>query len=133
MRELDTFSELVPAKQVFFAVSSVESRVNGDGFHGWLVTCPPVAIRMTPSALKEIGAVKTAVIVEQAISLVTPYLGDDDDWEGAANEVYDQDEDCGGLETLDQRFYAYEEDLTELLFAFVRKYPDIFGPAPVVP
>lgn len=32
------------------------------------------------------------------------------------------------LNTLDQEFYAYPDDLTELLFAFVSKHEAVFGP-----
>jgi hypothetical protein len=34
------------------------------------------------------------------------------------------------FKSLDDRFFAYPDDLTELLFAFVAAHPDVFGPTP---
>ena len=34
------------------------------------------------------------------------------------------------MEELDQAFFAYPDDLTGLLFAYVASYPEVFGPSP---
>ena len=38
------------------------------------------------------------------------------------------DETSEKLEGLDQEFFAYPDNLTELLFEFVRAHPETFGP-----
>lgn len=34
------------------------------------------------------------------------------------------------LEELDELFYGYPDDLTDLLFAFVQRHPQSFAPTP---
>ncbi|MBW8879402.1 MAG: DUF4375 domain-containing protein, partial [Acidobacteria bacterium] len=46
--------------------------------------------------------------------------------DSAPDEVKDK------LEELDQAFFAYPDDLTALLFAYVATYPEAFGPVPTM-
>ena len=71
-----------------------------------------------------------ANIVERALRVVSSEpLPDDGDVRQTLLEGL-VDETLGELESLDSEFYSYPDDLTALLFDFVRTHPDEFGPTP---
>jgi hypothetical protein len=80
--------------------------------------------------LRRIRANSAAEIAERALRAVSPEpLPEDQDARQAMLEGLDE-EAIDRLETLDAEFYAYPDDLTELLFEFVRQHPKEFGPTP---
>jgi hypothetical protein len=108
----------------------VESEVNNGGFSQYFLNDSAESAAFVVHALESIGAPKTAEICRRAIFIAFPAgvpptveairmaAGD------FSEEVLDQ------LAVLDQEFFAYPHDLTDLLFAHVQAHPDEFGTLP---
>lgn len=99
------FTAQTAQQQVFSAVWALESQVNGGGFESFLENEDPALAAFAPEALQTIGAVSCADIVRRAASAAP-----------------------GLLDDLDSEFYAYPDDLTDLLYKYVAANPDAFGP-----
>lgn len=122
------FTEQPEEQKVFSAIWSLESEVNNGGFLQYFENDRGETVNFTPIALKRIGANKCARIVERAIRAVssgafptTPELT-----EAVLGDLSDDARE--ELDALSAEFQDYPDDLTELLFAFVSKHPDVFGP-----
>jgi|SRR5688572_24913140 len=115
-------------QQVFSAIWELESLVNNGGFQGYFGNGAETA-SFAPSALRAVGAHRCAAIVEEALALVPIGLPGEHDarWE-AMHSLPDSVD--AQFASLDERFFAYPDNLTELLFAFVATHPDVFGPIP---
>jgi hypothetical protein len=92
-------------QKVFSAIWALESQVNGSGFESFLENEDPALVAFAPEALQTIGAISCADIVRRAASAAPDLLDD-----------------------LDSEFYAYPDDLTDLLYKYVATNPDAFGP-----
>jgi hypothetical protein len=81
-------------------------------------------------ALENIGAPKTANICHRAI--VTAFPGGLPPTVEAIRSVAAEfsDEILDKLEPLDQEFFAYPHNLTDLLFEYVDAHPEEFGKLP---
>jgi hypothetical protein len=121
------FADQHEDQKVFSAIWKLESYVNNDGFDGYVRYVEGPTIRFAPMALRRIGARRCADVVERALRVVSvDPLPDERD---AREELLDElPEDA--LEDLDREFFAYPDDLTELLFEFVAARPAVFGPVP---
>jgi hypothetical protein len=81
-------------------------------------------------ALETIGAPKTASICNRAIITAYP-AGLPAAVETIRSVAADfPDEILEKLETLEQEFFAYPHNLTDLLFAYVSSHPEEFGKVP---
>lgn len=83
---------------------------------------------VVPSALGAIGTVKCADIVSRALAVVVADGVPDDQ---SAREQLVEALDAPAqeaLEALDQEFFAYPDNLTDLMFECVRERPGTFGP-----
>jgi len=111
-------------QKVFSSIWQLESQVNNGGFDAYFRHTDPKVIAHAPVALKEIGALQCCAVVERALQFLEPVRstlkgqGDNQEADDAVN----------ALDALDQEFFAYPDNLTELLFAFVAKRPEAFGP-----
>jgi hypothetical protein len=119
----------VPQKE-FSAIWVVESEVNNGGFSQYfyhdMAETSPFVVR----ALEIVGAPKTADICQRAIVAAFPegYPGlSEAVREAAADFSDDQLETLGAL---DQQFFSYPHNLTDLLFEFVSGHPEEFGELP---
>ena len=77
-----------------------------------------------------IGAAKAADICRRAVDRAFP-----DGLPATANEISSaaadfSDELLAQLDAIDREFLAYPDDLTDLLFAYVSRHPEEFGPVP---
>jgi len=122
------FAEQRDEQKVFSAIWELESLVNNGGFRGYFGNGAETA-SYAPAALLAIGARQCAGIVKEALALVPAPLPPEQEacWElmhSLPEPVAAQ------FASLDDRFFAYPDDLTELLFAFVAAHPDVFGPTP---
>ena len=81
-----------------------------------------------PTALKTIGANNCATIVGSAIDLLSPFPPDCDARSDAIDDASDDIDDR--LNALDSQFFAYPDDIHELLFAFVANHSREFGELP---
>jgi hypothetical protein len=100
------FDKQSPVQRVFSAIWALESEVNSGGFSSYFSGSEANTASFAPTALREIGAVKCAAIVERALQIGAP----------------------GDTSELDEQFMAYPDNLTELLFAYVASHPEAFGP-----
>jgi hypothetical protein len=116
------FSDLTVPEQVFVAVWTLEADVNNGGFDQYYLNSSGDYAWHAPAALRAIGAEKTAAIAEQANAPFGPDGPPSDHdarqaaRDGFPEEVDDLWDDC------DQAFYAYPDDLTTLLSAYVRSH-----------
>ena len=106
---------------LFWRVWWLEGEVNNGGFHQYFLNSAGDASEETICALREIGAAKTASLLDQAGKALfggpVPTNRDDrlDALDAADVAKLDQ------LEALDRRFLAYEEDLEVLLAVYLRR------------
>jgi hypothetical protein len=93
-------------QQVFSAIWALESQVNNGGFAQYFESENHDTVSFAPTALRAIGAMTCADLVERALTCraLTEYL-----------------------EKLDLEFYAYPDNLTDLLYAYVAARPKIFS------
>lgn len=117
-------------QKVFSAVWAVEAEVNNGGFSQYFFNYSGETAIFVVEALEMIGAQGTADICRRAIAAAFPE-GLPSDWRAIRPlAVNFSDETESVLSDLDQEFYRYPHDLTELLFAYAAQHPDEFGDLP---
>jgi hypothetical protein len=117
-------------QKVFSAIWAVESEVNNGGFSQYFLNSSAESASFVAKALETIGAPKTASICNLAINTAFP-KGLPPTAESISSLAADfSDEILESLESLDQEFFAYPHNLTELLFAYVSGHPEEFGILP---
>jgi hypothetical protein len=118
-------SRMTGPRRTFRLIWELEAEVNNGGFHQYANNS---SIRGAPyiiDALKEVGAMRTAAIVTQALACFGDVAWQDDgDRDTAANSV--SDDVLGNLEEVDQAFFRYEDDLTAILFDYVQRNLEAF-------
>ena len=121
------FAEQSESQKVFSAIWAVESEVNNGGFSQYFQNASCETVGFVTEALTIIGAPRTADICRRAIACAFPagLPSDPDAISAAAAQFSEQTEDA--LDELDQEFFAYPHDLTELLYAYVSQHPEEFG------
>ena len=115
-------------QKTFSAIWELESQVNNGGFDQYFRNSDSDVIAYAPTALREIGAVSCAEIVDAEIKPIAPIPEDNDARCDALDAALEEDEEL--LAALHPKFFAYPDDLTALLFAFVAKNRSEFGTAP---
>lgn len=99
-------------QRIFSAIWALESQVNNGGFAQYFDNEDSDIVMFSPIALRAIGAIKCAAIVDRALTLKeTRHLPD------ATKK----------LASLDEDFFAYPDNLTDLLYAYVETHPAVFG------
>lgn len=125
----DLSRQSVPQK-VFSAIWAVESEVNNGGFSQYFLNSTGNSTPFVVAALETIGAPKTADICKHAIETAFPNgLPQSEDAIRSAAASF-PDEVLTALEPLDQEFFSYPHNLTDLLFAYVSRHPQEFGELP---
>ncbi len=124
------FADQTFPQKVFSAIWSVESEVNNGGFSQYFMNSSSETAGFVVEALEAIKAPRTADICRKAIAAAFPdgMPGEPDAISAAAADFTDEIEES--LNSLDQEFYQYPHNLTDLLFAFVATHPEEFGPVP---
>jgi hypothetical protein len=127
----DFARQSVPQK-VFSAIWQVEAEVNNGGFSQYFLNSIDESASFVVEALATIGAPKTADICRRAIVTAFPdgLPGAFESIRSAAADFSDQT--LTKLESLDQEFFSYPHNLTDLLFAYVSEDPEEFGPLPEI-
>ncbi len=122
------FSQQCEEQKVFSAIWELESEVNNGGFEQYFCNDSGETADFAPIALARIGAAKCAAIMARALRIVSagPLPID----RAARCDLVSSPGETAleGLAALDSEFFEYPDDLTELLFEFVRTHPDKFGP-----
>jgi hypothetical protein len=121
------FNEQPEEQQVFSAIWELESQINNGGFAQYFSSADGYTANFAPTALRRIGAAKCADIVARALGTVSPDALPDDQAsrEQVIGALDRPSQDA--LESLDQEFFAYPDNLTELLFEYVSSNPRAFG------
>jgi hypothetical protein len=121
------YEALAEPKRVFRAIWELEAQVNNGGFHQYFWNTSAWTVPGIWDALQAIGATATAAIVNDAIVAVgrnLPWRHDEARREKlAALPAAVRQE----LESLDQAFFRYPNDLTTLLYRYVSKHRDKIG------
>ncbi len=126
----EDFARQSMPQKVFSAIWAVESEVNNGGFSQYFVNSSAESAPFVVEALETIGAPETAAICKRAIAAAFP-AGLPRSVEAIRSAAGDfPDEVLEKLEPLDQEFFSYPHDLTDLLFAYVSEHPEEFGPLP---
>lgn len=118
------------AQKVFSAIWELESQVNNGGFDQYFHNSDSDIIAYAPVALRAIGASSCAELVERAIQVIAPLPLTQNGRYEALDAAGDNGQDR--LTRMDSEFFAYPDNLTELLFEFVRQHSDSFGPVPSI-
>ena len=117
-------------QKVFSAIWAVESEVNNGGFSQYFLNSSAESAPFIVEALETVEAPKTADICKRAIAAAFP-AGLPRTPESIRSVAADfSDEILENLEPLDQEFFAYPHNLTDLLFAYVSGHPEEFGKLP---
>jgi len=123
-------SALSRPERAFRSVWELEAEVNNGGFHQYFSNSSGRRAAEAPAALRAVGALHTAAIVEAALGAVGKGVAwGDDTRRQAAVEALSEAADAS-LDALDARFYAYPDDLTARLYSFVAEHRAEFA-APV--
>jgi hypothetical protein len=119
------FSRQSDVQKVFSAIWELESQVNNGGFDQYFRNTDYELIAHTATALRAIGAASCAAIVDSAIQVISPMPVDNDARCDALDSAEDDAQDR--LNALDTQFFAYPDNLTDLLFAYVSRNAGLFG------
>jgi hypothetical protein len=123
------FEQSVPQK-TFTAIWDVEAQVNNGGFSQYFANSSTESASFVVEALESIGASKAAAICSDAI--VAAFPGGLPEAEAIRLAAANFSEEIRAkLDVLDQNFFKYPDNLTELLFVYVSAHPDEFGKLPL--
>jgi hypothetical protein len=128
----EDFSLQSHPQKVFSAIWAAESEINNGGFAQYFQNISCETAPFVVEAFEAIDAPRTADICRRAVAVAFPDgLPSRPDAISAAAADF-TDETTEQLELLDSAFFQYPHNLTELLFTFVSKHPEDFGPMPEV-
>jgi hypothetical protein len=116
-----SYEELTAAEKVFVSIWELESEVNNGGFDQYFLNSSGDNARYCVSALEKIGAMNFAALVKQANSVFENGEPPADPGIRQPQVVKFSDEQKKFLGELDQKFFKYPDNLTDLLFDFVTK------------
>jgi uncharacterized protein DUF4375 len=126
----EVFATQSAPQKVFSSIWAVESEVNNGGFSQYFLNSSCETAGFVVEAMKAIDAPRTAEICGRAIAAAFPegLPADPEEISSAAESFPDQTEEK--LEELDNEFFGYPHNLTDLLFAYVSRHPEEFGELP---
>jgi hypothetical protein len=125
----DIASQSTP-QRVFSSVWAVEAEINNGGFSQYFLNDSCETAPFVAEALGTIGAPRTADICRRAVATAFP-AGLPPTPKAISTAAADfPDEVLEQLGTLDNEFFAYPHNLTDLLFAYVSRHPEEFGELP---
>lgn len=118
------YDALPEPKRVFRATWELQTQVNNGGFFQYFLNTSSWTVPSVCDALQAIGATETAAIVNAAIATVGRDLpwGDDEVRRqklAALPRTVRRE-----LDSLDQNFFRYPNDLTTLLYRYASKHRD---------
>jgi hypothetical protein len=126
----EEFARQSRPQKVFSAIWEVESEVNNGGFSQYFLNSSAESAPFVAEAMRIIGAPDTAAICERAVAAAFP-TGPPKSTEAIRLAAADFSDDVlEKLEPIDQEFYSYPHNLTDLLFAYVSAHPEEFGTLP---
>jgi Domain of unknown function (DUF4375) len=126
----EDFATQSTPQKVFSSIWAVESEVNNGGFSQYFLNSSCETAGFVVGAMKAIDAPRTAEICSRAIAAAFPEglpLAPEEISSAAENFTEKTEEK---LEELDNEFFGYPHNLTDLLFAYVSRHPEEFGELP---
>ena len=123
----EDFANQSTPQKVFSAVWALESEVNNGGFSQYFSNSSAETAPFVAEALETIQATKAAEICRRAIATAFPagLPSRPEDIQSAAEDF--SADITEHLSTIDEEFFSYPDDLTRLLFIYVRNHPEAFG------
>lgn len=123
----ERLDRLSPEAQVFYLCDALESKVNNDGFFGFISESYGRWAPETVDALETISAPKTADILRRAIALLPDGVCPRDYIERETILLDNDDYYSEAYGVLDEEFYACPDgDLQGLYAAYAREHRDCF-------
>lgn len=110
-------------QKVFSAIWDVEAEVNNGGFWQYFANNSAETASFVVEALGRVGASRMSEICKEGLP------ADTDEIQAAARAEFGEDIEQA-LDQLSGEFCKYPENLTELLFEFVKQHPNGFGEIP---
>jgi hypothetical protein len=110
------YEALSTPERVFRSVWELETEVNNGGFYQYLFNSTGSLAPQAAQALRSIGAHTMASITDDAITAAGSTLPWHDD---NARQAFLSESDPDRFSDFDDRFYAYSDDLTTLLYRYV--------------
>jgi len=124
------FNDQSTPQKVFSAIWDLEAEVNNGGFSQYFFNNSCESAWFVVQALETIGAPKTADICLRAIAIAFP-AGLPERKESIRQAAAEfPEETLEKLEPVDQEFFSYPHNLTDLLYEYVAQHPEEFGPVP---
>lgn len=117
----EKIDRLNESQKVLLIVGNLEREINNGGFHQFYFNSSGDYANETIDALIKIGANKTAEIVKKANSEFKNGILPKDRVERQNELELIEEKGEGNWNKCDSEFYEYQDDLTELLIAFVIK------------
>lgn len=121
------FASQPKPQKIFSTVWMVEAEVNNGGFSQYFLNSSAESVPFVVEALQTIGAHATADICKRAIDTAFPAALPPTVGRVRSEAAGFSDAILEKLESLDQEFFAYPNDLTDLLFNYVSERPEEFG------
>lgn len=122
----DNMAALSGPERVFYITQALEMEVNNGGFSQFFYNSSGDFANELVSAFTTIGALHTVPICEKALSAFGCEIPADRD---AREDMLDET-DCDAVDEIlnecDEAFYAYEDDLDALNYAYVIKHSSSF-------
>jgi Domain of unknown function (DUF4375) len=121
------YEALSRPERVFRAIWELEAQVNNGGFHQFFYNTSGEIAPFVVDALRSIGASAMAEIVERALQLVSPDIPWRDYEARRARVMALGPEIEEQLDSIDQDFFKYPDNLTALLHRYVSQHRDDIG------
>jgi hypothetical protein len=122
----DRPSKLTPEERVILVVRLVEDEVNNGGFSQFVFNTAGNFVGETVAAMTAIGAHATAAICQRAWEA----FGTDIPVNRRARQALLESKEAEGigeiLNECDDAFYAYEDDLVQLCYAYIMAHKEAF-------
>lgn len=115
------FESLSATERIVYCVWWLEAEINNGGFDQFFFNSAGNLYAETRDALTIIGAHKTRKLLESAAAVAFPAAPPTNRAERNSLQA-SSDEAAEQLDDLDRRFYAYEDDLTQLVNAFLASH-----------
>lgn len=113
------FASLTEKEQAIYTIWWLEAEVNNGGFHQYFSNSAGNQAVVALASLKNIGAVKTAQLLENAIAVAFGENYPQSQRERQNQLEVDEEMKFSRLEELDSKFYGYPENFYKLIDSYV--------------
>ena len=122
----DDMNKLTEEQKIFYYNQCLEREINNGGFNQYFFNSSGDFAHFTVQSLHSIGANKTVDILQKAIDQFPSQKVPQD--RTVRQEILEEIQEAADpiWEELDQKFYAYEDDLNALNIQFIRKHKEKF-------